>query len=63
MSISAASNVDSGNIGEQKMSDFANHAAAALAAVFICAASIAGIVHVPHADGAIIASAPIATLA
>ena len=45
------------------MSDFANHAAAALAAVFICAASIAGIVHVPQADGAIIASAPIATLA
>ena len=40
------------------MTNLANHAVAALAAVFISAASIAGIVHVPQADGAIIASAP-----
>ena len=45
------------------MSNFVNHAAAALAAVFIASASIAGIVHVPQADGPVIASASIATLA
>ncbi len=45
------------------MTNFANHAAAALAAVFIAAASFASIVHVPQADGAMIASAPVAVLA
>jgi|GEM_PF-4034618 len=45
------------------MSNLANHAFAALAAVMIATASIAGIVHVPQADGAVVASASIATLA
>ena len=45
------------------MFNFANHAIAAFAAVFIATASIAGIVHVPQAEGAMIASAPIAILA
>ena len=45
------------------MSNFANHAIASFAAVFIATASIAGIVHVPQAEGAMIASAPIAILA
>jgi hypothetical protein len=45
------------------MPNLANHAIAAFAALFIATASIAGIVHVPQAGGAMIASAPIATLA
>ena len=45
------------------MSNIANQAVAALAAVFIATASIAGVVQVPQAEGAMIASAPIATLA
>ena len=45
------------------MSSIANQAFAALAAVFIATASIAGIVHVPQTEAAMIASAPIATLA
>jgi len=45
------------------MSNLANQITAAFAAVFIASASIAGIVHVPQADGAMIAGAPIATLA
>ena len=45
------------------MTNFANHTAAAVAAIFIAAASFASIVHVPNADGALIASAPVATLA
>ena len=40
------------------MTNLANHAVAALAAVFIATASIAGIVQVPQADGAVIAAAP-----
>ena len=63
MSIRAALMFDSGDIGERPMTKFANNAIAAFAAVFIASASIAGIVHVPQAEGAMIASAPIAILA
>ena len=45
------------------MTNIANHAAAALAAVFIAAASFASIVQVPETGGAMVASAPLATLA
>ncbi len=40
------------------MNKLANHAAAALAAVFIATASIAGIVQVPQANASVAAAAP-----